>query len=214
MPLKNKKIRIAIADDHKSIRDTVCFTVNIFAKDKMEVVVNVDNGKDLFKELGEKKAEVLILDLQMPDVNGEATVRLLRKKFPKVKIIIFTFHRGWDEADGLIRAGARAFMTKDYGHEHILESIYAVMNGEIYMRNPRINFHEKLPEEKKLKLIKREKRVLELLAQSKKTAEIAQQLDVSKRTVEYHKSNLYRKTDTKTLAGLMSYATAIGWVKV
>lgn len=212
MRLKNNKIRIAVADDHKVVRDSVCFCVEFHAKDKMEVVVNVDNGKELIKQLKVKKADVLVLDLQMPDIKGEETCRFLKRKFPDLKIIIFTFHRGWDEADALIRAGARGFLTKDYGSEHILEAIEAVMNGEVYMRNPSINYHEQLTEEKKLLLMQRERRVLELLVRGLRTADIARQLEVSTRTVEGHKTLLYKKTDTKNSAELVSYASALGWV--
>ena len=213
MRLKNRKIRIAIADDHKIIRDGICSCIERLAKNKLEVVISVGNGKDLIKQLKKIKTDLLFLDLQMPEVSGEDTCWFLKKQFPKLKIVIFTFHRGWDEADGLIRAGARGFLTKDYGYEQIIESIDAVMNGEVYLRNPSINYYEQLPEEKKLLLIKREKRIVKLLSKGLRIADIANELGVSKRTIENHKTHLYKKTNTKNSAELVGYANAMGWVK-
>lgn len=86
MKSKLNKIRIATADDHKVVRDTICFCVEVHAKNRMKVVINVDNGKDLLKQLSTKKTDVLFLDLQMPDVKGEETCRYIKKRFPDLKI--------------------------------------------------------------------------------------------------------------------------------
>ena len=211
METHSPKVQIAIADDHKVVRDSICFCVQLLAKDKYEVIINVDNGKELFAELKRKKTEVLILDLQMPGIHGEETCLALKKKYPGLKIIIFTFHRGWGEADTLIRAGARGFLTKDYGYEQIFEAIEAVMAGKVYMRNPNINYYEQIPENKKLVLIKRERHFLKLLRKGLRTGDIATELELSKRTVEVIKSNLYKKTGTKNSAELIHHTNVVGW---
>lgn len=213
MPFKGNKIRIAVADDHKIVRDSINFTINYHAKERMELVIAVDNGRELVRQLRKKKVDILILDLQMPDIKGEETCEILIKKFPELKIIIFTFHRGWDEADGLIKAGARGFMTKDYGYEHILESIDAVMKGEVYLRNPSINYHEQVPENKKLVFIQRERSILELLNEGLRTIDIADKLKLSKRTIEEHKTRMYKRSDTKNSADLLRHARILGWLK-
>lgn len=211
MKKHSPKIQIAIADDHKVVRDSICFCIKLLASKKYEVVINVEDGQKLFEELKRKKAEVLFLDLQMPNINGEATCTELKKEFPGLKVIIFTSHRGWAEADQLIRAGARGFITKDYGHEQLFEAVEEVMKGKIYLRNPDINYYENVPEKKKLRLIKREKHIIKLLSKGLRTADIADELGLSKRTVEGTKTNLFKKTDTRNSAELINYVRAVGW---
>lgn len=101
-------------------------------------------------------------------------------------------------------------MTKEYGYEQILEAINSVMKDEVYLRNPGINFLEKIPTDKKLLLIQRERLLLKLMSQGFRMADIAQKMNLSKRLVEEHKTRLYSKTDTNNSVSLLDYARRMG----
>lgn len=211
---KKQKIRVAAADDHQVVTDSLRFAIDIFVKDEMEMVIEAKTGQELFDQLLRKKADVLILDLQMPDIDGEKTCRFLTKKYPQMKIIIFTFHRGWHLANSLIKAGVRGFLTKDYGAQKEIEAIKAVLNGEIFMLNTIPEFFESTPEKQKLKQINREDNVLELVVKGYKNREIARELGISVKTVEKDKRMLFLKTGTSNSTSLAMFAVRSGMVKI
>lgn len=211
-----KMIHLAIADDHKVMRDSICLVVEAKAKKEMKVVINVDDGNELIRQLKKKKADVLILDLQMPGVYAEETVRFLKKKFPKLKIIILTFHREWDKASSLIKAGAKGFITKNFGLDEVIDGIRTVMQGGVYTRNVEYDFElsekDKKERNEKIEVLKKHSSLLNLLANGSTSAEISAFLKISRKTIEGRKSQLFKMTESKNSNELVAYAMKYGLI--
>lgn len=204
-----------MADDHTIIRDGLKLMLKDAAPE-VTVVGEASSGGQLIKMLEETEADVVLLDIFMPDTDGIQAARHLSKHFPQVKIIMLTMINKEKHIREALQAGAFGYLLKTADQAELLQAIRSVADGKKYLSSQiaidlLTNKESKLPFtenslHKNPLLSKREIEVLKLISQGYTNAEIAQILSISKRTIEIHRQNMLEKTHTRNTANLISYA--------
>ncbi len=212
-------INIAITDDHKLFRRGMNRMLADF--DQMEVVFEAGNGVELLAELEKTKADLVLLDLQMPEMDGIETTPLLRERYPDLKIIILSMHDDDQMIAHLMELGAHGYLLKDAEPEEVEMAIRTTLLNGFYF-NDRVSkaMLSSMVQKQKVKptfshqteLSEREIEVLKLICQELTSQEIADQLFISKRTVEGHRNRLLEKIGAKNTAGLVVYAAQNGMI--
>jgi DNA-binding NarL/FixJ family response regulator len=206
--------RVLLADDHTMLLEA--FTRMLSAT--CEVVGAVADGRALLEAAPRLKPDVIVLDISMPNLNGIDACRLLQPKLPKVKWVFLTVNEDPDLAREVFRLGASAFLLKSSAGSELFTAIQKVMAGRRYI-TPLIT--KGMPEGVFLsqpapahpdKLTDREREVLQLLAEGRTMKEVASALDVTPRTVAFHKYAMMKRLGVKTGAELVQYAVKHGLV--
>lgn len=214
-------IKIGLVDDHTLFREGIkSLLVNV---PNIELVLEACSGKELFIELRHNQPHVLLLDLDMEHGNGMDATLLLSKEFPAIKIIILTMHKEDRMISYMMEIGAHGYLLKDTNQAELSEAIEKVYQQGFYF-NPRIAEAMLKGLKNKSKttpslgigpnLTNREKDVLQLIAQEFTTAEIANKLFLSDRTIEGYRKNLLMKMGVKNTAGLILKAIREGLLQV
>lgn len=206
-------IPIAITDDEALFREGLKMIIE--DDEAISVLFDAPNGQALLDQL--KTAPVLpkaiLLDLQMPVLNGVETTKRLQKEYPEIKIVILTTHYNKGFIINMIELGAASYLPKNTEPDEMVKTIREVVNKGFYyndfvMSVIRENMLHKIKHRQlqQVKLTKRELEILQLICDQKTTAEIAQDLYISPRTVDGHRNNLLDKTGAKNTAGLVVFA--------
>ena len=206
------KIRIVIADDHHILLDGL--KAMLQKQKDLEICGIYNNGEELIEGIKEAKPDIALVDINMPGMNGhEATIKI-KELYPHVQIITLSMHDDAPHIMNMIEAGVSGYLLKNVNDKELIEAIKSVNAGKMYF-SPEIS--EKLTtlvlhQQKKLeqpeipRLTDRELEILKLIAEEQSNAEIAKTLFISERTVETHRKNMLRKTNNKTIVGLLKYA--------
>ena len=210
------KIRVHIADDHEVVIEGVSALIN--TDDKIEVEGYSLTGKQVVEWSKNNKADVLILDINMPKLDGIGVLKTFKNRNSKQKTIILSGLSDPKIVQEMIALGANGFIEKGSASEHIIQAIKAVYRGEQYYSDEIKNslFDLYINESKTDEAIKtsvaneplseREIEVLKLITQEFSTSEIAEKLNVTVKTIESHRRNLYKKIKVKNVVGLAIYA--------
>ncbi len=207
-----------IADDHKMIREGLRKLLELTGE--VEIVEEADNGKECLKKLKEAKPDVLMLDINMPVMNGLEVLDKLKKKKNKFKILVLTVH---NEIEYLMRAvdlGIDGYLLKDSDSTELLRAIKTVEEGEKFIQPeliPLLNSKlvaRDLDMEKLDKLSDREIEVLKLVAVGMFNKDIGKELDISERTVKNHMSNIFKKIECDDRTQAAVFAIRNGLVSV
>ncbi|MDY0098586.1 MAG: response regulator transcription factor [Bacteroidales bacterium] len=203
------KIKIIIADDHQLFRNGLKILLNSFQD--LEVVGEASNGEEFLKILGTTKADIGLMDINMPVMDGIEATRKGLKICPEICIIALSMYGEEDYYYKMVDAGVKGFLLKDSGINEVNEAIHSVNNGGSYFSQEllynvirRIKNREN--ENKSASLSKREKEILVKICEGLSNQEIAEALFISKRTVDKHRANLLGKTNSKNTASLILYA--------
>ncbi|KIC90233.1 response regulator transcription factor [Flavihumibacter sp. ZG627] len=218
-PDPNNPIKVAIADDHALFRAGVKTALS--AKKDVELIAEADNGMHLLNLLKHIEPDVILLDIQMPIMDGIATLPEIRKVNPHVKVIILSMHNDHSMISKLMEIGANSYLTKNSDSETIYQAIKTCYEQEFYFNEltnkalltglrTRKNEPEGLID---TQLSDKEIRILKLMCEEKTTKEIADIVDISPRTVEAIRDKLKTKTGAKSMAGLVMYAVKKGFVQ-
>jgi len=207
-------IKIVLVDDEVLFRKGISF---LLQKEKnIEVLFEASNGEELISHLNsnETKPDIIIMDLKMPILNGVETTKILRKFFPEIKIIALTSYDTKAFVINMIQVGAVAYLIKNTTPKDLINTINEVAcKGFYYNENILKTIKDTILTTKNSKinletsfLSPREIEILQLICNQKTTAEIAEKLFLSPRTVEGHRNNLLLKTESRNIAGLVVYA--------
>lgn len=215
-------IKIAIADDEALFRKGLLM---LLEDEKMEVVLEAEDGKDLLEKL--KSAtflpEVLLLDLNMPNLNGIDAAKYIREHFPEIKFIVLSTFFSKAFIINMIEIGAAAYLPKNSTPDEVNKTILEVhQNGFCYNQKVLEVIRENMMQKTKPKLktpfgvelTAREKEILQLICEEYTTPEIAEKLFISPRTVDGHRNNLLQKLGCKNVAGLVIFAVQHELVKI
>ena len=211
-----EKIRVFVADDHALFRTGLRLLVG--AQPDMEVVGEASDGASTVERLKTTEADVLLLDLSMPEGGGLYALRLVREHCPRVRTIVLTMHDDRAHLRGSMQAGASGYVTKSAADSDLLAAIRAVRRGRVYV-DPAVQDDESQsgaqdqtgePGQRTRNLSLREREVLILVATGHTNREIAAQLGVSIKTIETYRMRLLDKLGLKTRAELVRYAMNMG----
>jgi two-component system nitrate/nitrite response regulator NarL len=209
-------IRVVLADDHVFVRDGIKSLLENEAN--IQVVGEATDGLEALKIVETEQPDLLILDIRMPNLTGIEVVEKLRSQNNFVKIVMLSMHESEEYVLKSIKAGADGYLLKGSSKEEFLKAVYTVSNGGKYfsgdissiligqLSNPVTAMESKQSLEEDMMITKREKEILKLLLSGKGNKEIAEALDISKRTAEVHRFNLMKKLKVKNLMELSNKA--------
>ena len=209
-------IRVVLADDHVFVRDGIKSLLENEAN--IKVVGEATDGLEALKIVEIEQPDLLILDIRMPHLTGIEVVEKLRSQNNFVKIVMLSMHESEEYVLKSIKAGADGYLLKGSSKEEFLKAVQTVANGGKYfsgdissiligqLSNPVAAAETKQSLEEDMVITKREKEILKLLLSGKGNKEIAEALDISKRTAEVHRFNLMKKLKVKNLMELSNKA--------
>lgn len=216
----NEPIKVAIADDHVLFRAGVKSALSVHKDIKM--IAEADNGMQLLTVLKHVQPDVILLDIQMPIMDGINTLPEIKKLYPEIKVIMLTMHNDHSMISKLMELGANSYLTKNSDSEIIYQAVKTVHEQEYYfnqLTNKALidGLRVKRQAEASLpvdaKLSDKEITILRMICEEKSTKEIADLVDLSPRTVEAIRDKLKVKTGAKSLAGLVMYAVKSGIIE-
>jgi len=218
--MKKSKIRILIVDDHPLVREGLR---SCLVEDKrLEILGDAGDGQEAIRLAKSLLPDIILLDINMPGMNGLETARILIKTVPKSKILILTMHESKEYVHRMVAIGVQGYVLKDSPPSELIAAIGAVHHGGTFF-SPKVsetvmNEYVKTMRTKggkgSAELSRREAEVLALIAEGMGNKEIAAKLFVSVRTVETHRERIIKKLDIHTVAGLTRYALTQGIVKL
>ncbi len=211
-------IRIALVDDQKLFRGGLKMILS--DRPDFQVVFEADNGKQFFERLAFEPVDVVILDVEMPVMDGIETLEVIRDKHPDIRVIMLTMHDSDRLINHLMQLGANGFLLKDENPEIVRTAVERVGQEGIFFRDYVSRALLKGGRQKPAKpngyfgpnISEREMEVLTLICQEYTSKEIAEKLFISARTVEGHRRSLQDKTGARNLVGLVLYAVKNGIV--
>lgn len=192
-------IRIMITDDHSMIREGLKNLLEL--EGDIEVIAEAEDGEDCLNKLLTVKPDVLLLDINMPKLNGLEVLKKLKERKSKVKVLVLTVHNETEYLMKAVEIGINGYVLKDSESSELKKAIYAIYDGENYIQPsliPSLNSKmiEKNEDEIKIdSLTKRELQVLKELAVGKFNRDIAKEMEISERTVKNHISSIFKKLD-------------------
>jgi DNA-binding NarL/FixJ family response regulator len=218
-------INVVLADDHVLVRDGIKALLE--DQEGIHVIDEASNGKEALEVIKKNKPHLLIVDIRMPELNGIEVVAEINKNYSDVRTLVLSMHDSEEYVVKAIQAGADGYLLKGASKEEFLKAIHKVASGGKYFTGDisaiiMNNFvkgniassttQEKEQIEDPFNLTKREKQILNLVLQLKNNKDIADELQISKRTAEVHRFNLMKKLDVKNLMELSNKSKEYGLI--
>jgi DNA-binding NarL/FixJ family response regulator len=222
-------IRIIIADDHKLVREAIKALLAEGASN-IEIAGEATSGHEAIGLLEKGEADLVLMDIDMPGMNGIEATGLIKERFPGVKVLMLTMMDNEQYLADALRVGATGYVLKSAGHKELLHAIDTVAGGEEYFSADVVKMLLRKPQSTPAEAMNapgsfgghatnqslpaaispRELEVLRLIAQGYTNAQIAEMLFNSRRTIETHRQNLLEKTGANNTATLVLYAASHG----
>jgi two-component system nitrate/nitrite response regulator NarL len=215
MNKRKKKIRLLLADDHPVVRKGIRSCLDDL---DLEIVGEAVDGQEAIAKVKELLPDIVLMDIDMPKVNGLEATRLLRKENPGVRVLILSVHSNKQYVLQIIQSGAQGYVLKDAAPAELIRAIEAVYSGEPFF-SPDVSQMVlsqymaeagRDDEEGSGRLTSREREVLAMIAEGQSNKEMANKLGVGVRTVETHRERVMDKLNIRTVAGLTKYAISNG----
>ena len=208
-------LRILLVDDHQLFLDGMGTLISQLGE--MQVVATANNGTEAIEILKNKPCEIVIMDINMPQMDGIETTQQVTRLYPQTKILIVSMDLSAEAIKKAIQAGASGYILKNTGKEELKLAIYHLMEGEDYFAKEVMMQLTKtyMPQnqvkhESRVHLTKREREVIKLMVEEYAVSEIAEKLFISVQTVETHRKNLLKKLNLKNNIALVKYAMKHG----
>lgn len=204
------QITLGIAEDHTIVRSGLISLLKNY--NRVKVIFDVANGQELLEKLRTVKPDIILLDIQMSVMSGKEALIQIKRKYPKVKIIIMTAFSDDMTIIEYIKKGVNSFLPKDCKIDLLVEAIYAVHERGTYFDQKVSTVLAKeladpasgAPDDNELS--KQDKTIIKLICENKTSKEIADILSLSQKTIEFHRSKILSRTGSKNVAALVTYA--------
>ena len=215
------KARVLLVEDHVVVRQGL---KALFADEPdVEIVGEADNGREALQRVADLQPDVVLMDISMPGLNGIEATRQIRQQYPQVKVVVLSMHSSEEYVFQVLRAGAVGYVLKQADSSEVLTAIRAALSGGSFLSPPisravvedYVRRAEARGQGSDLDLLTpREREVLQLLAEGLSNQEIAEQLSISVKTVETHRSNMMNKLGVSNKTELVKYALRKGWASL
>ena len=201
-------IQVYITDDHPIVQEGI---KNLLAtRDEIALKGVFQNGKDTIDALAGEEPDVLLLDINLPDISGIELSKQIRDTYPELKIIVLSVHNEKAVISSVLQNGVNGYVLKNSIGDEIIQAIHKVIDGELYMCRQTRDIYESqdnsgpdfIP-----KITRREKEILQLVTEGLTSSQIAEKLFISPYTVETHRKNLMEKFDVSNMTAIIKYAT-------
>lgn len=210
---QQQPIRILIADDHAMFIDGIKSLLR--KEENIQVVAEAANGHEALEILESNGIDMLITDISMPNMSGTELAKKVKEDYPDVKVLVLTMYNDREIINEILISEAEGYILKNTGKQELLKAITRIAEGSTYYSNEVMeivmenikdgnNRHEQ--DERVKELTQRELEILQLICEELSTAEIAEKLFISPRTVETHRKHILQKTQVKTIVGLIKFA--------
>ena len=209
-------IKVVLADDHKILCEAVASLLN--QELGIEIVGEVEDGRAAVEFARELQPDVVVMDVMMPNLNGIEATRQIVHELPDVKIVALSAHSDGRSVREMLKAGASGYVPKQCAFQELVTAIRNVVSNQTYL-SPKISgivvegcIHRQGGDDTSAYsiLTKREREVLQLIAEGKSTKVIAKELYVSSKTIEWHRSQIMNKLNIHSIAELVKYAISEG----
>lgn len=213
------EIRILIADDHQIIVDGIRALIE--GTSGICVCATARNGREAVQKTALVNPTIILMDIDMPEMNGLEATKIITRDFPDVKIIILSMHHEKGLIKSMLEAGASGYLLKNSDQEELIQAIRKVASNQQYfssdvtlsLLNKKTTKLSAFQSDTKMaELTRREIEILKLIADGFSNKEIGEQLFISHRTVDTHRTNLMNKLEVNNIAGLIRYAISHGFV--
>jgi DNA-binding NarL/FixJ family response regulator len=210
-------IRVLIADDHTVVAEGLKHLVQ--AERDIEVVACVGDGREAVQQARDTQPDVVLMDLSMPELNGADATRAILERDPRCRVIVLSMYAQREYVRRALKAGAAGYVVKRSAAKEVVEAIRAVHAGQRYL-SPRVSdvvledYTDEKQDDPLARLSAREREVLQLLAEGRTGAQIAERLSLSQKTVETYRARLVEKLGIRDLAGLVRFAIQKGLVSL
>lgn len=210
-------IKVFLADDHAVVREGLRFLLE--AQADITVVGDAANGREAVRQVEKLKPDVVVMDIAMPELNGIEATQQIRESCPTTQVVILSMYTTTEHISRALKAGAQGYVVKESAGKEVVEAVRAVHTGHHYMSrwisetmiDHYVSLTRSTPTQSPLeKLSSREREVLQLVVEGKSSAEIAEVLFLSVKTVETYRSRLMQKLGVRDLPGLVRFAIQHG----
>ena len=208
--MSTQPIQVALVDDHRLFRSGIRSLINNFSG--YQVILEAANGKEFGQKISKKfKPDVVLMDINMPEMDGLATTQWLRQNYPEIHVIILSMFEDAEKVLALVKMGIKGYLLKDSEPEDFKEALNAVSNNEIYypafVSKHLVNsLTVGTSTAGSFKLNDRESEFLKYAGTELTYKEIADRMNVSARTVDTYRDQLFEKLQVKSRVGLVLYA--------
>ncbi|WP_299350279.1 response regulator transcription factor [uncultured Shimia sp.] len=204
----SEQTTVVIVDDHPMVAEGIQSVLESYGD--IAVIATLTNGREAVEQMRGLNPDVVLMDLNMPEIGGLTATEMLLEANPDTRILILSMHDSPEYISTALGHGARGYILKDVPTEEIKIAIDTVMQGERYLCTGAKGSLEPSGDDMRESLTSREQTVLLQLAQGKSNKEVASALNISVRTVETHRKNIKRKLGISSTAGLTRYAMEHG----
>jgi len=208
-----KKIHLMLVDDHQIMIDGI----KALLKNEREFAIISETTKPLtvIDLIGKKMPDIIIADISMPELNGIELTKLIKNKYPEVKVLALSMHNDKQTITEMLQAGISGFVLKNTGKKELIDALEKIADGGMYFSEAitleimRSTATVAAPHGE-TNLTAREIEIVKLIGAELNNAQIGEKLFISERTVETHRKNIFRKINVKSVAGLMKFALEKG----
>lgn len=209
IPLMNRKISLALVDDHQIVIDGLMSLLK--GHDSFRLAFATTDPNEVLDKLAETPADILLTDIMMPGLPGNELARKVKEKFPAIRILALSMSGQGDLVNEMINdADISGYVLKNVGKQELVKALEKIAAGGIYFSEEVIHELQRSSEKKKqieeAHLTDREIEIIRLIEKEYNNKQIAEELFISERTVETHRKNIFRKTGTNSVIGLVKYA--------
>ena len=209
-------VRILLADDHKILRDGLHSMLD--AQQGFEVVAVADTGRKAVRLVDKHKPDVVIMDINMPELNGIDATRQIKANRPETKVITLSMYSDRHFIEGMLKAGVSGYLIKECAFEDMVTAVRMVMKDKVFLSTEitravigeYVEILRNGSQSRGEELTNREREILQLIAEGHSTKMIAEKLFISTKTVETHRRNIMDKLEIHTIPELTKYALRIG----
>jgi len=212
-----KHLKLYLVDDHSLFREGLKFLLSDL--DFIDKIYEAENGEQFIEKLKQEPADIALLDIEMPVMNGVIATKQALLLQPSLKIIALSMYSDESYYSSMIEAGASGFLLKNSNFSEVKKAIVDVYHDKNYfsleiLQSILARINRKKPDQTKQELTDREIEILYYICQGLSNAEIAGQLNISKRTVDKHRENLLQKSQSKNTANLVIFAIKNGYFNI
>lgn len=208
-----EQISAIIVDDHKIFRESLTYVLESQAS--VSVIAQANNGREFLDILKHKKPDIVLLDIEMPEMDGVEATREALKIYPDLKILVLSMHNDEEFYSAMIDYGVKGFILKESDVVEVIRAVNEIIKGSLYFsQDLLLGLLKKRKENIAVDLTTREQEVLALIAKGLSNTEIGEKLYISARTVEKHRAELLLKTESKNSISLVVYAIKNGLVAI
>lgn len=214
--LAQQTIKLLLVEDYALIRAGMCALMDSLPN--VKVIATAKHGQEALALLNTEQPDIVMMDLELPYINGRDATATITKTHPHIRVIILSMHTDQQSVLNALQAGANGYLPKSANHHELQQAIEAVMQGQTYL-SPTVSHHlanyirQETPTEDESPLTLRQQEILTLISNGYATKEIAQQLNISIKTVEAHRANIMDRLGIYDVAGLVRYALKTGLIE-